>query len=335
MNKQIRRAFAALVATTALTSGLLSAVSPAHAATASDVASLARANEGRHYCDTNSLGGSGFQGPQENSCTGFPWCADFAGWVWANAGDHSIDVNTLTQGSWTFYNYGKNHGTLHTDPNYRPQIGDAAVYNATVDANGYASHADHVGLVTKTNTDGSIEITNGNFGTDNTTSTVLTEVISAAQVPVGSYQSGEGKTVSAYVSPSGLAALPPSSSSSPLQVSGDFNGDGRADMAIMYRRGDGSIQPITALGDTAGHIGGFDLGGTTIPAGAWDWNSFQVYPGDFNGDGRTDLGVMYKQADGRISFMHAMADTTGRIGTFNNAVTIAAAAGWDYNAIRL
>ncbi|MEE1781459.1 VCBS repeat-containing protein, partial [Streptomyces sp. SP17BM10] len=57
-------------------------------------------------------------------------------------------------------------------------------------------------------------------------------------------------------------------------VAGDFNGDGRTDLAMLYRRPDGSIDYYTALADTSGHIGAFKSSPKSTPAsGNWDWNA--------------------------------------------------------------
>ncbi|GIG60388.1 hypothetical protein Lfu02_47600 [Longispora fulva] len=284
MNTVIRRALAGLVTTTALTAGLLGAITPAHAATGTDVATLARNNENKGPCQTNSIGGTGFQGPNESSCSGNAWCADFAGWAWANAGDHSIDVTGLTQGSWTFYNYGRRHtGSLHTDTGYRPQIGDAAVYNVTsYAANGDATYSDHVGLVTLVNPNGSIEVTNGNFSDK-----VMTNAIPASQVPVGSYQSAQGNTISAYVTPSGLSTPPPPPV--PESFGGklvDLNGDGKPD--VIGRLNDNLYVWLNTTTTQTTVSGAVNLG-----AGWATMNSLMV--ADFNGDGKPD--VLARQND--------------------------------------
>jgi cell wall-associated NlpC family hydrolase len=180
---------------------------------AANVAALAKANigKGAGTCSQvnsslNSLGGSAFY----TSCTGNGgsaeyWCADFAMWVWSNAG---IDITGLTPGAGSFIaDASQNGSTVHTSSTYVPQVGDAVVY----DYNG-AGVADHVGLVTGVNSDGSITTANGDFGGESgteahfsETSTVLAETISAAQKQVGDVPSTIGMTISAYVTPSGLS----------------------------------------------------------------------------------------------------------------------------------
>jgi hypothetical protein len=91
---------------------------------------------------------------------------------------------------------------------------------------------------------------------------------------------------------------------------------------------------FTSLGTTGGGFGPFTVG-YTIPAGAWDWNSFKVIAGDVNGDRRADLAVMYHHGDGSISMHTALADANGGLGVFTGSYTVPAAAGWDFNAIKL
>lgn len=211
----------------ALAAGLTVLVAPAAWATSgADIGSLATANVGKGagICSLvnpspNSLGGMAF----ESSCTGNGgspeyWCADFAKWVWSNASGATIaGTAALDAGAVSFYNYGINHATLHTSASYRPQVGDAVVYDVVVPAGGsYGSRADHVGLVTAVNPDGSIETANGDFGGVSgsgeayfaETSTVKAATIAADQVPVGSTPVDVGMTISGYVTPVGLTPVP-------------------------------------------------------------------------------------------------------------------------------
>ena len=204
------------------TLGMDSGTSPAMAvpapsapsSVAANIAALAKANVGKGAgtcsqvnSSLNSLGGSAFY----TSCTGNGgsaeyWCADFAMWVWANSG---INISGLTPAAGSFVaDASQNGSTVHTSSSYAPQVGDAVVY----DYNG-AGVADHVGLVTGVNSDGSITTANGDFGGVSgvseayfsETSTVLAETISAAQKQVGDVPSSIGMTISAYVTPSGLS----------------------------------------------------------------------------------------------------------------------------------
>ncbi|MBG0830648.1 VCBS repeat-containing protein [Planomonospora sp. ID67723] len=130
-------------------------------------------------------------------------------------------------------------------------------------------------------------------------------------------------------------AAPPSQDSSVGQASGDFNGDGRTDSAMMYRHADGSIQLYTSLANANGDFTPF-TGSYTVPAAAgWDWNAFKLLAGDYNGDHRADLAIMYRHTDGSISMHTSRASTSGAFASFTSAYTVPAAAGWDWNAIRL
>ncbi|MCC9306283.1 CHAP domain-containing protein [Kitasatospora sp. RB6PN24] len=172
---------------------------------------LARANEGRGAgtCSTvnperNVLGGTAFG----ESCTGNGgepeyWCADFAKWVWQHAG---ADVTGLDGWAHNFVDHAHANGSrVHTDRGYRPRLGDAAVYSVH-----------HVGIVTAVSRDGSVEITNGDWGGEDIpgdlrteeahfarTSRVVTERVAAAQAPVNSFQTAQHYVVTAYVTPRG------------------------------------------------------------------------------------------------------------------------------------
>ncbi len=118
-----------------------------------NIANIALANLGKGACSTNSAGGTGY----DSSCTGNGgqpeyWCADFARWVWTEAG---VDTSALDAAAGSFYVYGTNNNTLH----YPPSVGDAVVF----DYSG-GGIAEHVAIVTQVNSDNSIETVSGDWG---------------------------------------------------------------------------------------------------------------------------------------------------------------------------
>jgi hypothetical protein len=164
----------------------------------SGIVSLALANVGGSACGTNSLGGTHF----ESSCTGNGgqpeyWCADFAQWVWANSG---ADTTGLNAAAGSFYCYGQNNGTLSNTP----QPGAAVVF----DYKG-GCVADHVAVVTKVNSDGTIESVsgdwNGQSGTEAQFSSTSSVVLNtpAYDGTVGTSPGVMGMTISGYISPVG------------------------------------------------------------------------------------------------------------------------------------
>jgi hypothetical protein len=189
------------LATAALCVGMIFTPSTASALTGSDVANLASANVGGMACGTNSLGGHSF----DSSCTGNGgqpeyWCADFARWVWANAGAQYTGELTAAAGS--FYVYGQNHGTLKNTP----ALGDAVVFNYQG-----GGVADHVALVTKVNSNGTIETVsgdwNGQSGTEAQFSSTSHVVLNspAYDPAVGSSPAIMGMAISGYIGPVGLS----------------------------------------------------------------------------------------------------------------------------------
>jgi PKD repeat protein len=105
---------------------------------------------------------TGFNVENENET----WCSDFSKWVWEQAGV-TAELNTLNAGSVSFYAWGLSQGQSLAPDEGTPQVGDAIVFfgPGTVSANSYA---DHVGIVSAVNADGTINMVNGDFlGTSN------------------------------------------------------------------------------------------------------------------------------------------------------------------------
>ena len=161
--------------------------STAAGSTAGNIVSIAEANLGKGPCSTNSAGGTAYY----SSCTGAggapeAWCADFARWVWAQAG---VITDGLTAAAGSFGLYGAVQST--------PHVGDAVLFNY----NGHG-YADHVALVVQVNSDGTIESIGGDEGG---TGSVATNFVNRDGPYSGAvaFSSYWDKNLSGYVSPRG------------------------------------------------------------------------------------------------------------------------------------
>ena len=194
-------------ATTLLTAAVLSPLllaGQAQAATGTDIANLANANEGKMACSTNSLGGKYYL----SSCTGYSgrpeyWCADFAKWVWMNVG--GISTTGLNPAARSFYQYGATNGSLSDTPH----VGDAAVFSSS----NSASDIDHVAIVVGVNSNNTVRIQNGNWngqGNDQPTFAGSSHVVPATiNATTGTYSSSEGYYLVKYIRPIGVSDAPP------------------------------------------------------------------------------------------------------------------------------
>ncbi len=87
------------------------------------------------------------------------WCADFNKWVWEQAGV-TADMNTLNAGSASFYDWAGQQGETPTADTGTPAVGDSIVF---FEPDLVGVYADHVGIVTSVNPDGTINMVNGDF----------------------------------------------------------------------------------------------------------------------------------------------------------------------------
>ncbi|MEV7834882.1 FG-GAP-like repeat-containing protein [Streptomyces subrutilus] len=82
------------------------------------------------------------------------------------------------------------------------------------------------------------------------------------------------------------------------QVAGDFNGDGRDDILGFYGHGDGSVEAYTLLARPDGGFSAPFRSWNRAP-GHWAYDLSRITSGDYNGDGRADLAIMFDYGNGR------------------------------------
>ena len=87
------------------------------------------------------------------------WCSDFAKWVWEQAGVTS-DIDTINAGAVSFYQWATENGQTPEPETGTPQVGDSVLF---YDKGEFPSFADHVGIITAVNPDGSVNMVNGDF----------------------------------------------------------------------------------------------------------------------------------------------------------------------------
>jgi hypothetical protein len=153
------------------------------------------------YCNRFSAYWDAGTGDCGNGNRSEEWCADFAAWVWKQAGaevTYELAPGYLNGDSASFYVWGTDHGTWHpVGSGYTPQPGDVAVYGLDTTA----VTAVHVAIVTAdTGDDAAPDVVNGDG--DRTGYSV---------VEVGDHQAsadvkGDGAPLSGYVSPTSLSA---------------------------------------------------------------------------------------------------------------------------------
>jgi PKD repeat protein len=117
------------------------------------------------------------------------WCADFNKWVWERAGITS-GLNTLNAGSVSFYDWARDQGQSPAPDSGTPRVGDSIVFSGpgkiTPD-----TVADHVGIVTAVNPDGTINMINGDFLGKSNVSVEYDTNISLTKWAAGTWGPGE------------------------------------------------------------------------------------------------------------------------------------------------
>ena len=88
------------------------------------------------------------------------WCSDFAQWAWRQAGI-TTGMNVINAGSVSFYDWGLDQGETMPVDSGTPAPGDAVVFFPPGPINPY--YADHVGIVSALNPDGTVNLVDGDF----------------------------------------------------------------------------------------------------------------------------------------------------------------------------
>ncbi|UBU08522.1 CHAP domain-containing protein [Nonomuraea gerenzanensis] len=241
------------------------------------------------------------------------WCADFAKYVWKNAGVSDADVaegdgGILTGWASSFRDYGAKHGTWHArSSGYQPQPGDAIVFDWT--QNG---EIDHVGIV-KSATGTTVHTIEGNSGNrikENSYSRTDADIVGYS-APVGA--------------DSGTPTAPPFDGSGDGDVRADFNGDGLGDVAAFYDYPGGR----TGLFVWTAKSGGFNTPALVWDSGLNNWDQWRTKPvaGDFNGDGLGDVAAFYDYPGSRTGLFV----WTAKSGGFNTPAMLwdSGAGNWD------
>ncbi len=97
-------------------------------------------------------------------------------------------------------------------------------------------------------------------------------------------------------------------------VAGDFNGDGYADVGAFYYYGNYQTRLFAFLADGSGGFNPPTVQWDSGP-GTWDLTRTRPIAGDFNGDGRTDIGAFYGYVNYQTKLFTLSANGSGGFGS--------------------
>ncbi len=78
-------------------------------------------------------------------------------------------------------------------------------------------------------------------------------------------------------------------------TSGDYNGDGKDDVAVFYDNGSSDAGRISSLYTFTSNGTVFTPRKSWTSSGSFNWNASKLTSGDYTGDGRADIGVLYNR----------------------------------------
>ncbi|WP_329421267.1 FG-GAP-like repeat-containing protein [Streptomyces sp. NBC_01693] len=86
-------------------------------------------------------------------------------------------------------------------------------------------------------------------------------------------------------------------------TSGDYNGDGKDDVAVFYDNGSSDTGRVSSLYTFTSNGTDFTARKSWTTPGGFTWSAGQVTSGDYNKDGKDDIAILYnggKSADGKF-----------------------------------
>ena len=124
------------------------------------------------------------------------WCADFAKWVWQQGG--VSDTGVLDAAAASFYQWAVDQGQNPQFDSGTPEPGDAIVFYPSSATAPNSTYADHVGIVVGVNSDGTLDLDNGDFVGSSNITVQANDDVSVASWAAAVWGSGEQWI---YVSP--------------------------------------------------------------------------------------------------------------------------------------
>ncbi|MEH0467521.1 FG-GAP-like repeat-containing protein [Streptomyces sp. B21-097] len=85
-------------------------------------------------------------------------------------------------------------------------------------------------------------------------------------------------------------------------TSGDYNGDGKDDIGVFYDSGSSPTGAMSSVYTFISNGAGMTVHKAWTTTGGFNWDASKVTSGDYNGDGKDDIGVLYNSgtsADGK------------------------------------
>ena len=177
-----------------------------------------------------------------------------------------------------------------------------------------------------------IKASSGDYNGDGYSDVALVHKISDGGADVHVIWGGSGTPFASETSVRHLPASDGWNWSDMQVVSGKYQSDNFADLAILEKRADGGVDVNVLYGNATTPLSSTPALARSLPGTAgWSWKDIKASSGDYNGDGYSDVALVHKISDGGAD-VHVIWGGNGTPFASETSVRhLPASDGWNWN----